>query len=147
MIWFVDTSALVKRYIREDGSDWLRKEIARHDVLISQLTPIELGAALSKRFREGSISEFVFHQARRAMLLQLVEGRYATLDLSQRVVSQALSLTFRQQLRAYDAVQLATALVASIEVDPRRFVFITADEKLAAVSLAQGLRTENPSNH
>jgi hypothetical protein len=33
MIWFVDTSALVKRYIKEEGSEWLRSEIARHDSL------------------------------------------------------------------------------------------------------------------
>jgi len=49
MIWFVDTSALVKRYIKEQGSEWFRQEIVRHDVLISQLTPIEMAAALSKR--------------------------------------------------------------------------------------------------
>jgi len=73
MIWFVDTSALVKRYIKEQGSDWLRKEIVQHETLISQLTPVELAAALSKRLADGSISKFVFYQARRAMLLHLVE--------------------------------------------------------------------------
>ena len=26
MIWFVDTSALIKRYVREPGSDWLRTD-------------------------------------------------------------------------------------------------------------------------
>src|SRR5215831_20177248 len=51
MIWFVDTSALVKRYIKEQGSEWFRREIIQHNVLISQLTPIEMAAALSKRLQ------------------------------------------------------------------------------------------------
>ena len=113
MVWFVDTSALAKRYIKEAGSEWFRREVISHDVLVSQLTPIELAAALSRRFREGSISRFVFYQARRALLRHLSEGKYATVELSQRVVKEALRLTFTGSLRAYDAVQLATALVSS----------------------------------
>ena len=147
MIWFVDTSALVKRYIKEQGSDWLRKEIVQHETLISQLTPVELAAALSKRLADGSISKFVFYQARRAMLLHLVERRYATLELGARVINEALRLTFREPLRAYDAVQLATSLVASRDLDRGRFVFVTADEKLAAVSRTKGLQTDNPTDH
>jgi predicted nucleic acid-binding protein len=67
MIWFVDTSALVKRYLKEQGSEWVRSEIVHHDVLISQATPIEPGAAFSKRLGDGSVSKFVFYQARKAL--------------------------------------------------------------------------------
>lgn len=147
MIWFVDTSALVKRYLKEQGSEWVRSEIIHHEVLISQLTPIELGAAFSKRFRDGSVSKFVFYQARKGMLRHLAEGKYATVELNQRVVDESLRLTFNQFLRAYDAVQLASALVTSSGLELSRFVFVTADEKLAAVSRATGLQTENPSRH
>lgn len=147
MVWFVDTSALVKRYIREAGSDWFRREIISHDVLVSRLTPIELAAALSRRLREGSISRFVFYQARRALLTHLSEAKYSTVDLSQRVVNESLRLTFSQSLRAYDAVQLATALVAASSLDRSKFVFVTADEKLAQYSRANGLPTENPAFH
>jgi hypothetical protein len=52
------------------------------------------------------------------MLLHLKQGKYTILEISPRVVSEALRLTFKQVLRAYDAVQLATSLVLShIEVD------------------------------
>jgi predicted nucleic acid-binding protein len=147
MIWFADTSALVKRYISEKGSPWMRAEMVRHDVLVSQLTPIEMAAALSKRLREGSISRFVYYQARRRMLTHLAEANYAVLELSQRVVNEALRLTFSQAVRAYDAVQLGTALVAMAGGDRSRHVFVTADEKLEALAIAQGLKTENPSRH
>ena len=63
------------------------------------------------------------------------------------MINEALRLTFREPLRAYDAVQLATSLVASRDLDRSRFVFVTADEKLAAVSRTKGLQTDNPTDH
>jgi hypothetical protein len=146
-IWFADTSALIKRYVREQGSDWLRGEVIRNEVIISQLTPIELTAALGRRFRQGVISRFAFYQARRMFLLHLKAGKYTLIDLEQRIVDEAMRLTFRRGLRAYDAVQLATALVASANFDRSRFVFLTADAGLEAVGRAEGLNTDNPLNH
>ncbi len=52
MIWFVDTNALAKRYVNETGSQWLRREVAQHHVLLTQITPIEMMAALGRRFRK-----------------------------------------------------------------------------------------------
>jgi predicted nucleic acid-binding protein len=79
------------------------------------------------------------------MLRHLAEGKYATVELNQRVVDESLRLTFNQSLRAYDAVQLASALVASSGLELSRFAFVIADEKLAAVSRASGPQTKNPS--
>jgi predicted nucleic acid-binding protein len=146
-VWFVDTSALAKRYVKEQGSDWLRSVVIKEEIIISQLTPIEFSAALGRRFRQGIISRFAFYQARRVFLLHLQADKYKIINLSQSIVDEALRLTFHQGLRAYDAAQLATALVASANLDRSRFVFLTADAKLEAVCLAEGLLTDNPLNH
>lgn len=146
-IWFADTSALIKRYVREPGSDWLRNEVATHDIVISQLTPIELTAALGRRFRQGVISRFAFYQARRMFLLHLQADQYTLIDLEQPIVDEAMRLTFRQGLRAYDAVQLATALETCKTMDRSRFVFLTSDVALEAVGKAEGLPTDNPLHH
>lgn len=147
MLWFVDTSALVKRYVREAGSDWLRNEIAGHDVFIAQVTPIEAAAAFRRRFQQGHISEFVFHQARRRFLTHLAEDRYNIFEMSQRIVDEALRLLFKHDLRAYDAVQLATAMTVLNISERSRFVFVTADLQLEAASRTEGLQTDNPLNH
>lgn len=133
--------------MRELGSDWLRSEIARSQVVIAQLTPIELTAALGRRFRQGNISRFAFYQARRMFLLHLKAGKYQISNLNQQIVDEALRLTFNRGLRAYDAAQLATALVTCTNLDRSRFVFLTADGELEAVSRAEGLNTDNPLNH
>ncbi len=143
-IWFADTSALIKRYVREPGSDWLRHEIGRNEVVIAQITPIELSAALGRRFQQGIISRFAFYQARRMFLLHLNAGKYSLFNLNQRIINESMRLTFHRGLRAYDALQLATALVARETFRQRDLVFLTADVALEAVARTESFVTANP---
>src|SRR5438067_4637200 len=99
MIWFVDTSALVKRYVREPGSKWLRRELVHQQSLISQLTPVELMAALGRRHQQGVISLFAFLQARRVFMNHINEPQYEIMDVNPAVIDEAMRLTFRQNLR------------------------------------------------
>src|SRR5947209_6540048 len=99
MIWFVDSSAPVKRYVKEAGSLWLVNEIVRHQVFISQLTPIEVTAAFRRRFQQGQISEFLFHQARRRFLTHLEQDQYPVLEIRQNIVDEALRLLFHHSVR------------------------------------------------
>jgi uncharacterized protein len=147
MIWFVDSSALVKRYVREAGSVWLVNEIVRHQVYISQLTPIEITAAFRRRFQQGEISEFLFHQSRHRFLTHLEQDQYAILEMRQNIVDEALRLLFHHSVRAYDAAQLATALIAINAAMRSRLMFVTADSQLERVARAEGLQTDNPLNH
>lgn len=57
--YFLDTSALVKRYVPETGSNWIQSitdGAANYDLTISEITWVELHSALSRRQREGSMS-------------------------------------------------------------------------------------------
>jgi uncharacterized protein len=147
VIWFADTSALIKRYIREAGSKWLRGEVVRHRVLVSQLTPVEVMASLGRRRQQGVLSLFEFLQARRIFMIHVNEPQYEILPVSSAIIDEAMRLTFRQSLRVYDAVQLATALVAVASPNYQRMVFLTADAQLERVARAEGLQTDNPLSH
>jgi len=55
---YVDTSALVKRYVAEVGSTWVRRMVARpvHQVLYTAaLTEVEVRSALQRLVREGRL--------------------------------------------------------------------------------------------
>ena len=147
MIWFTDTSALVKRYVNELGSQWLRRELAQHQIILAQITSVEMVSALGKRFRQGHISQFALYQSRRRFLAHRAQQQYQIVELSAPIIEEAMRLAVVYELRAYDAVQLATALSAAKGVDRNRFVFITADFQLEAASAAEGMQVENPLNH
>ena len=58
-LYFFDSSALVKRYVHERGSVWVRDTTAStrgHLIHISLLTVAEIASALARRQREGSLS-------------------------------------------------------------------------------------------
>ena len=147
MIWLADASALVKRYVNEKGSRWLRRELAHHQIIIAQITPVEIVAALGKRFRQGDISEFAFYQARKRFLAHRARQQYQIVEMNAPIVEEAMRVAFDHDLRAYDAVQLGTALITAKRVERDRLFFVTADSQLAAASAAEGLQVENPLSH
>ena len=64
-VYFLDTSALVKRYHWELGSDAVDTLFAEHDrhLMISDLSIIELGSALTKKVREGEATPEKYYRA------------------------------------------------------------------------------------
>src|SRR5438093_13682940 len=111
-VLFFDSSAVVKRYISESGSQWVTdvcNPSADNLVLIAVVSGAEVVAAFARRQREGGLTA---EQASRAIaefrddwirLYELVKTDRAT-------VERAMLLAERHALRAYDAIQLACAL-------------------------------------
>ena len=137
MIYFLDTSALVKRYLSEPGSTEVRRLFARQrTVAASRLAHPELVASTVRMWREGRLA-----QARRDEILAEIPVCLAQLDLVVEVrgplLTQTTELLLRRALRAYDAVQLGSALQlkASGAVD-----FWSADARLVDAARAEGLR-------
>ena len=149
MIWYCDSSALVKRYVRETGSAWFRREYGQHHLITSALTVAEVPAALARRMRDGSISAFEFHRGRTQFTRHLRGGQYAILPAASDVIQLAAILTYQLPLAAYDGDHLATAVryLQTSGVDLEQFCFVTADDQLERAAQARGLRTENPNNH
>jgi predicted nucleic acid-binding protein len=58
MKYFWDSSTLVKRYVEETGSEWVYSTFlnAEHIVIISNLTIVEVMAALQKKHRMSEIT-------------------------------------------------------------------------------------------
>jgi len=148
---YFDTSALVKHYIAEAGSGWVRAllDVQSPIVFTSLLTVIEGACTFARRQREGMLSP-EDHRQLLTVFDHDLAYRYNILDVEPVVIDTARQMANRHPLRAYDAVQLATAwslnqdLVNSGEAP---LTFICADDRLLAVAQAQGLRTDNPNHH
>ncbi|MBK7202287.1 type II toxin-antitoxin system VapC family toxin [Candidatus Amarolinea dominans] len=148
--YYLDTSALVKRYVAEDGSRWLETAIFQSTdnmVLISRITVVEMRSALARRRREASIQPHDHADALSALSEDCLL-RYRFVELESPVVDLAGELLDQYPLRAYDAVQLASALVVHrllIEANLAPLIFVSADDKLLTVARAAGLQTDNPN--
>ena len=149
---YVDTSALVKRYVAEVGSAWVRQMVARpvHQVLYTAaLTEVEVRSALQRLVREGRLDAA---QAQRLTqrVAQHFTRRYQLIRITRTVVAAAGMLVEGYPLRAYDAVQLACALTVRRGMHRRGMpppLFVAADTTLLAAARAEGFLVDNQLQH
>ncbi|MBT8420575.1 MAG: type II toxin-antitoxin system VapC family toxin [Gammaproteobacteria bacterium] len=111
MILYCDTSALLKLYIEETGSDTLGTWVAGADaVAVCRIAWAEAHAALARRAREVPKDRSVIEAAKTA--LRLDWPHYVVLEISQTVVERAGEYADTFALRGYDSIQLAAAFEA-----------------------------------
>jgi len=151
-IWYLDSSALIKHHVAETGSSWINATVFEpldNLLLSSRVTMVEVRSALARRRREASISLQDHADALAAFYADCV-NRYRFVELELPIVELASELLDRYPLRAYDAIQLASALQAGPVLTAAGFsrpCFVSADERLLAVAQSEGLRTDNPNLH
>ena len=110
--YFVDSSALVKRYVKETGTAWMRRLSRRgapNDIDVASIALVEVTSAIARRKKGGTVLP-----ARAPSMLwrfrKHLAGRYTAIDITPTLLADAAKLATAHALRAYDAVQLAAAL-------------------------------------
>ena len=112
MIVFLDTSALVKLYLREPYSETVKTLVGVAEAVgVSRIAWAEFHAALARRAREVPSDAAGIEVARRMLAGEW--GNYLVLEVSQHVVEMAGEYADAFALRGYDAVQLASASEAA----------------------------------
>jgi uncharacterized protein len=151
-VYFVDSSALVKRYINETGSQWILKlcnPASNHDIVIAAIAGVEIIAAITRRAKGGSLdsadSAALCHQFRIDL-----ETEYQVIEISDRIITAAMNLAQAQGLRGYDTVQLAAACAVNglcIENSLPFVTLVSADSELNEAAIREGLKVENPNHY
>ncbi len=151
-VYFVDSSALVKRYISETGSRWvlsLFDPVLNNDVLIAAITGVEIVAAITRRARGGSISA-TDATAACSQFRSDLQSEYQVVEVTESIINSAMALAEAHRLRGYDAVQLA----AGREINSLcvvnglpSVIFVSADNELNTAAASEGLLVENPNNY
>lgn len=150
--YFLDSSALVKRYVSETGSAWIQQITAPQTgnlLFIARITWVEVISAFARRQREGSLTSADFAQVIHEFRSDL-NTQYQVIELDAKLAERAGQLVGQYPLRAYDAVQLASVLLlqpAFATTQSTELIFLTADNRLSAVAISLGLLTDNPNHH
>jgi predicted nucleic acid-binding protein len=137
LIHYLDTSALVKRYIEEPGASQVSALFRRGPRLaVSRLAEVEACAALARRVRDRTIPA-ALHLKLRAMLAEDLEF-IRVVEVTERIAGSACDLCAKHPLRAYDAIHLSTALYLRDRIDPD-VCFVCSDRTLARIAHEIGL--------
>lgn len=152
IFYYADSSALVKRHILEIGSAWAEQEFdaaSGNRVITAKLTVIEVLSAMNRRQREASISAAEYAKFS-ADFLTFVENDYRIFEFTDTVLTEAQRLLETYPLRAGDAVQLASALLANAQLQSAKLpalIFLASDARLLTAANGEGLQTDDPQNH
>lgn len=150
--YYADSSALVKRHVPETGSAWfasLAAPSAGNIIITARISLAEIYSALNRRVREASITTADYVSII-SDLNSIWSTDYEIIELTQPVIDETRLLCERHPLRAYDAVQLASALHASRvlqAVGKPPPIFLSADGRLLIAAQAEGLVTDDPNLH
>jgi len=148
MVYFFDSSAVVKRYVAELGSAWVIQVLdpaQGNRIYLARITGVEVVAALSRRGKANPAVAVpiasAIHQFR-----QEFASSFRLVAMTPRLFSRAMDLAGAYALRGYDAAQLAGALQANLR---RRtpITFVSADSALNAAAMAEGLPVDDPNAH
>lgn len=151
--YFIDSSALVKRYVQETGTAWVRGITRQRPgtvLYIARITAVEVTCAVARRRSRGRTltpqrASSILYRFR-----QHLAARYTIIEVTPLLLDDAMRLGNTHSLRAYDAVQLAVAL----EVDRSHragghnpITLVSADQELNNAAMAEGLTVEDPTTH
>lgn len=141
--YFFDTSALVKRYHDEPGTQRVDKLLDNPDseILISSLTVVESVSAFRRTYNRGAVSESEMEQLIGVFFREALDD-FVIIPMEESFFEFSFDLVLEDDLRTLDSLQLSTARSLARELDA--LTFVTADRTLAESGEAHGLDTIVP---
>ncbi len=133
---FFDTSAFIKRYVREAGTDavlaWCDQAT---EICLSGIALPEIVSAFCRLRREGKIDDMQYRQLKLSLLADIEDAAIG--DLTPAVLGEAIFCLENNVLRGMDAIHIGSAVVLKADV------FVTADQRQLAAANNAGLRAES----
>ena len=149
--FYWDSSVVVKRYLDESGSAWVRMLAANPEntFLTTEMSIVEASAAIAIAIRVGRLTKRQGQNAYRDFANDVSTDVYQLLAVTRPLIDRAALLPQIHPLKGYDAVHLATGLEAARNLADQgiRLVFVSGDDQMLRAAEAEGLTTDNPFLH
>ena len=146
-LYYLETSALVKLYVREPGSARLLRLATRtndHRFAVLVLSRVEFHSAIRRRQREGDV-DMLLAQRLLNQFDQHMESKFIKQMMDDSLIDVATGLVERHALRAYDAVQLAGCFSLKANSGGDEPTFVSSDRRLVEAAEAEGLSSLDPT--
>jgi predicted nucleic acid-binding protein len=132
---FFDSSAFVKRYVREDGTEAVLSLCdGASEIGLSGIALPEIISAFCRLLREGKVSEVQYRQLKSSLLADIEDA--AVCDLTPQVLAHAITSLEHSVLRGMDALRIGSAVTLKADV------FVSADRRQCDAAARAGLRVQ-----
>lgn len=131
---FLDTSALVKRYVKESGTDQLLEILKNADQIFVSILAIPETFSLINRLKREKNLEAAEYQRLKNLIAQDFSNLQIC-ELSPEVIKESITILEHHQIKTLDALQLSCALICATQN------FISADQQQLAIAMKLNLGT------
>lgn len=132
---FFDSSAFVKRYVSETGTEDVLAWCDRaSEIGLSGIALPEIVSAFCRLRREGSIDDTQYRTLKSLLLADIEDA--AVCDLTPEVLARSIACLETNILRGMDAIHIGSAVALKADV------FISADQRQRDAARRAGLRVE-----
>jgi uncharacterized protein len=148
VLYYLDSSALVKLYIREAGTERMLALAARkagHQLVVLALAQVEVRSAFRKRQRAGEMGKQLADELLSTFQRHL-ESRFLKQVLTDSILDVACELLDQHRLTSFDAVQLAGYFSVKTSAGADVPVFVSADRELLVAAEAHRVPVFDPSS-
>ena len=142
MILFFDTSALIKRYISERGSDKVDDLFnMATQIFVSAITKTESFSTLRRLRSENNLSRKEYNAIKTNIEVDF--QYFVVIPFIYEIESSAIKLIEQNQLKSLDSIQLSTAIYCKSIIDN----LVAEDTRLLKSAKAEKLKTINPTEN
>ncbi|MFN8491805.1 MAG: type II toxin-antitoxin system VapC family toxin [Caldilineaceae bacterium] len=144
----MDSSAIVKYYVTEPGSLWVRNSVdtPQNSSIICEISMPEVAAALSQMRESKRFGQKFMQEAFAHFQNDLRRGLFLIRPVDADVIERAAMFALDYGIKGYDAVQVASALIAQ-ERTGLQIIFVSGDGKALRVAIANSMLVDNPFDH
>ncbi len=147
-IYYLDTSALMKRYWTEDGSDVvaeLFEGLEDSDALgTSQLTVLEMNSALARFLESRQTTREEYQRMLDQFARDIDDYDFTVTPVHNELVIEAVSVVREYSLRALDALHFTSAIVVSELPGNQDLYMVSADRRIIEACGKYGMPVLDP---
>jgi uncharacterized protein len=151
--FYLDASALAKRYVPEAGSalvDEILDNVRGDRIYLLNVGAGEVVSICVRRRNAQLITDAQFHQILADFESEIVHSADINkMPISNRLATSSFSLIVAHSINSTDAVTLRSALAIAqrLRASGDDLVLVASDQRLLRAAEAEGLRTFNPEIH
>lgn len=138
-VYYLETSALLKRYKSESGSEIVRslfeEKQASETFVTSHLSILEVSSVAARLLKGRVIRQGDYRRMLGTFIQDLTTYEMVVMPVHNTLVSESIELVQRHPLRAADALQFGSALRVSQQVGDELFCVVSADKEIGEACL------------
>jgi len=149
-VFYLDTSAIVKRYRTEEGTEFIdtlfeKIEKSKHRLATSFLSVLKFISALRRLLKAKEIIQETFTDSVARFAADL-ENYFIISSVDDTTISKSISLIIKHAIKTADSIHLASVIELKeiLKESKERLVFVVDDKELYTAGLNENLKVINP---